>query len=207
MQPAPNPSKPPHKRVLIILLVLVTAMIGLSFAAVPLYRLFCQATGLGGTTKDQLAAETRLHELQKPLARQVTIRLDGQVNDGLPWDFKPKKHTVEVHLGEQSMVNYQARNRARNANTGMAVYNVSPPKAGKYFYKLQCFCFTKQTLQPGQKIEMPVTFFVDPDMAKDPTMDDVTTITLSYTFYPANSLALKAAQDKYYSEQGISPPK
>ena len=194
----------PHKsnrRILWIMLGVILFMTALTAASVPLYRIFCQQTGLGGTTQRETATEAKVHQLAKPSIRTITIRLDSQVHDGLPWQFKAEKHTVDIHLGQQEQVNYLAKNMSGQTTTGMAVYNVSPPKAGKYFFKLQCFCFTKQTLKPGESVKMPVTFFVDPDMDKDPTMADVSTITLSYTFYPAESPALKAAQEKFEREQ------
>ncbi len=194
----------PHKsnrRILWLMLGVILFMVALTAASVPLYRIFCQQTGLGGTTQRETPAEAKVHQLTKPSERTVTIRLDSQVHEGLPWQFKAETHTVDVHLGQQEKVNYLAQNQAKQATTGMAVYNVSPPKAGKYFFKLQCFCFTKQTLKPGESVKMPVTFFVDPDMDKDPTMTDVSTITLSYTFYPAASPALKAAQAKFERDQ------
>ncbi|MFV3075789.1 cytochrome c oxidase assembly protein [Niveispirillum fermenti] len=172
------------------LTLLVAGMVGLSFAAVPLYDLFCRVTGFGGTT--QVAQEVPDHILE----RTVTVRFNGDVNNSINWAFRPETTAVDVHLGEAMTVAYTARNDESRPVIGTATYNVTPDKAGRYFNKLQCFCFTEQRLEPGQSIEMPVYFYVDPAMADDPDMADVKTITLSYTFFRAadQSAALPPTQ-------------
>ncbi|UEM21583.1 cytochrome c oxidase assembly protein [Skermanella mucosa] len=159
---------------------LVFGMIGLSFAAVPLYSLFCQVTGFGGTTQ---RAEGPAGEI---LDRTVKVRFNADVNGALPWGFQPEIHQMEVRIGESAMTSYRAVNHSDEPIVGTATYNVTPDKAGIYFNKIQCFCFTEQRLEPGQSVDMPVYFFVDPAMADDPKLDDVKTITLSYTFFRAH---------------------
>ncbi|MCA3554877.1 cytochrome c oxidase assembly protein [Aestuariivirga sp.] len=158
----------------------VAAMIGLTYASVPLYRLFCQVTGYGGTVQRAQAAP------EQAIDKAVSVRFDANTSGKLDWAFHPLQTTLRVRLGEQNMAYYEAANHSGRAVTGSAVFNVSPPQAGAYFNKIQCFCFTEQTLQPGEKIEMPVTFFVDPDMLKDPDAAGIDEITLSYTFYPVD---------------------
>lgn len=155
----------------------VAGMVGLSFAAVPAYRAFCQVTGWGGVTGRAEA------DAGRTLAREITIRFDGSVNQGLAWRFKPEQTAETLHIGETGLAFYEAENLSDKPVTGRASYNVSPSKAGIYFKKIECFCFTEQTLQPGEKVSMPVTFFVDPALADDKNLDEVQTITLSYTFF------------------------
>ncbi|QQP90073.1 cytochrome c oxidase assembly protein [Skermanella sp. TT6] len=159
---------------------LVFGMIGLSFAAVPLYDLFCKVTGFGGTTQ---RAEGPAGEI---LDRTVKVRFNADVNGALPWGFRPEIHQMEVRIGESAMMSYRAVNNSDEPIVGTATYNVTPDKTGIYFNKIQCFCFTEQRLEPGQSVDMPVYFFVDPAMADDPKLDDVQTITLSYTFFRAH---------------------
>ncbi|AUN29955.1 cytochrome c oxidase assembly protein [Niveispirillum cyanobacteriorum] len=159
--------------------VVVAGMVGLSFASVPLYDLFCRVTGFGGTTMVSQKAP------DKALERVVTVRFNADVNNSINWDFKPDTHAVDVHVGEAMTIAYRATNLEDRAVIGTATYNVTPEKAGQYFNKIQCFCFTEQKLEPGQSIDMPVNFYVDPAMADDPEMADVKTITLSYTFFRA----------------------
>jgi cytochrome c oxidase assembly protein subunit 11 len=174
---------------------IVVLMIGLAFASVPLYRLFCQVTGFGGTT---MVAE-KLPD--KIIDRDITIKFDANVSRNLNWAFRPEKHQETVKLGQQGLIAFLARNRASQPTAGTAVYNVTPNKAGKYFQKIQCFCFGDQTLNPGQEMPMPVMFFVDPKLAEDPNMDDVKTITLSYTFFPAESEELDKALEAFYNAE------
>jgi len=156
---------------------LVAAMVGLSFAAVPLYRIFCQATGYNGTP--QRADKGADHVLD----RTITIRFDGNVDPGLPWSFAPVQQTMDVKIGETALAFFKATNKADAPVTGRAIFNVSPEQAGLYFTKIQCFCFTKQTLASGASAEMPVTFFVDPKIVEDEDTKNIAEITLSYTFY------------------------
>jgi cytochrome c oxidase assembly protein subunit 11 len=152
-------------------------MVGLSFAAVPLYRLFCQVTGYGGTTQVAEAAPGAVGE------RVMKVRFDASVERSMPWSFRPAQREVTVRLGEPALVHYVASNPTARPIVGQATFNVTPDKAGKYFSKVECFCFTEQRLEPGQSVEMPVSFFVDPALLDDPNMANVRTITLSYTFF------------------------
>jgi cytochrome c oxidase assembly protein subunit 11 len=164
----------------IALVGVVAGMAGLAYASVPLYRLFCQVTGFGGTTQ---VAE-RLPD--RVLDRVITVQFNADVSSSLAWRFRPAQRSIDVRLGEQGLAFFTARNEADAATTGTATFNVTPLKAGPYFTKIDCFCFDEQTLAPGQSADMPVTFFVDPEMADDRNLDDVTTITLSYTFFNAD---------------------
>lgn len=166
-----------NARVGLTLAGVVCGMIGLSFATVPLYQLFCQVTGFGGTTQVADAAPAQISE------RVIAVRFNSDVNDKLPWRFGPLQREVKVQVGENRLVFYQAKNIGENPVTGTATFNVTPLKAGQYFSKIACFCFTEQRLEPGQEIDMPVSFFVDPAILEDPELDDVNTITLSYTFF------------------------
>ena len=159
------------------LAAVVTAMVGISFAAVPLYRIFCQVTGFAGTTQTAVAAPV------ETLDRVVTVRFNADVGKRLPWRFRPDQGPIELHIGEQGFAFFTAANNSNERVTGHAVFNVTPLKAGRYFTKIQCFCFDEQVLEPGEMARMPVTFFVDPEIANDPNLDDVGTITLSYTFF------------------------
>jgi cytochrome c oxidase assembly protein subunit 11 len=162
----------------VLLLASVAAgMVGMSFASVPLYRLFCAATGFGGTTQRAETAPTRI------AAGLITVRFDAQAAPGLGWEFRPLKSVIRVHPGAQNEVFYRAVNRTATPVTAQAVYNVTPTKAGIYFDKLQCFCFTSQTLAPGESADMGVSFFVDPDILTDPSTSEVRSITLSYTMF------------------------
>lgn len=158
------------------------AMLGLGYASVPLYRLFCQATGFGGTT--MVASESQAERAAASATGQtISIRFDASTEAGMPWTFRPSQSTDKVTIGERDIATYVARNDSSQPITGMATFNVAPEQAGKYFNKIQCFCFTQQTLQPGQEVVMPVLYFVDPAMLKDPNMKGVEQITLSYTFH------------------------
>ena len=168
-----------HGATALILTVVVAGMVGLSFASVPLYRIFCGATGLGGTTQ---RAEAAPHEVSPAL---VTVSFDAQTAPGLGWGFRPLTNAVTVHPGAQTQVFFRAVNRTARPVTARAVYNVSPAKVGIYFDKLQCFCFSNQTLRPGESVDMGVVFFVDPDLITDPDTREVRAITLSYTIFRA----------------------
>jgi cytochrome c oxidase assembly protein subunit 11 len=157
----------------------VAAMVGLSFAAVPLYSWFCRTTGYGGTPQVAKAAPSQISD------RKVTVRFDSNVAAGLPWRFEPERRTIEVRLGEVVTVYYKVVNEAARVTAGQAGYNVNPPTVGIYFEKINCFCFTEQTMQPGEQRDMAVVFYVDPKLAQDTEQDGTRLITLSYTFYPA----------------------
>lgn len=164
----------------ILLAFLVIAMLGLSFASVPLYRIFCQVTGFGGTTQ---RAEIIPQDQRKITNRELTVRFNADVHRDLPWYFRPLQVQIKVKVGENAMAYYESRNKTETPIIGMATYNVTPNKAGKYFNKIACFCFDEQTLHAHERVEMPVLFYIDPAFAEDPAMDDVSTITLSYTFF------------------------
>lgn len=169
-----------NRRVMIAAVLLALASLGLGFAAVPLYRVFCQATGYNGTTQRALAAPG-----PRPVAgRTMSIRFDSNVAPGMPWDFRPERRVMTVPIGARSMAIFVARNRSDRPVTGAAVFNVTPSQAGAWFTKIQCFCFTLQTLAPGQEVRMPVVFYVDPGILTDPDNRDTQQITLSYTFNP-----------------------
>jgi cytochrome c oxidase assembly protein subunit 11 len=159
------------------LAAVVAGMVGLSFAAVPLYRMFCAATGYGGTPRIGPARSTFVSD------RTITVRFNADTNPGLPWAFAPEQRQVTLRLGEEQVAFYAARNEAAQPVTGIALYNVTPDKVGRYFHKTACFCFNQQTLAPGQSMQFPVSFWVDPAMANDPGTAEVTVITLSYTFF------------------------
>jgi cytochrome c oxidase assembly protein subunit 11 len=160
--------------------LIVAAMVGLAFASPILYRTFCSLTGFGGTP-------LRAEKAPGAVAGQVNVRFDANVHPGLPWRFEPEQVTVNVAPGAQTKIFYRAQNLSARAITGQAAYNVSPDQVGKYFKKIQCFCFTEQTLRAGQTVDMPVVFFVDPKIKQDPDTKDVDQITLSYTFYPVET--------------------
>jgi cytochrome c oxidase assembly protein subunit 11 len=164
----------------LIMAVIVAAMVGLAFASSPLYRAFCEATGFDGTTQ-------RADKAPGAIAGQVGVRFDANIQPGLPWRFEPEQTTVRIKPGAQTKIFYRAQNLSARTWTGQAVYNVSPDQVGKYFKKIQCFCFTEQTLKAGETVDMPVVFFVDPAIKKDPDTRNIDEITLSYTFYPVET--------------------
>ncbi|HVU28836.1 MAG TPA: cytochrome c oxidase assembly protein [Sphingomicrobium sp.] len=168
-------------RTLLVLLSIIAGMIVLVAFTPRLYRAFCEATGIDGTTG-------RADKAPGAVAGEVKVQFDANVHPGLPWRFEPEQLAVTVAPGARTKIFYKAQNLSARAITGQAVYNVSPDTVGKYFKKIQCFCFTEQTLQPGQKVDMPVIFFVDPAIEKDPDTKDVHEITLSYTFYPVETV-------------------
>jgi cytochrome c oxidase assembly protein subunit 11 len=156
------------------------AMLALAFASVPLYRVFCQVTGFGGTTMKAEAAPGAV-------AGQIGVRFDANISPMLPWKFEPEQETVRLHPGARTTIYSDATNYTARNTTGQAIFNVTPEAAGKYFSKIECFCFTEQTLKPGEKARMPVVFFVDPKLRTDPATRDIDEITLSYTFYPVEN--------------------
>ncbi len=167
---------------------LVASMVGAAYAAVPLYSWFCKTTGFGGTTQVAERAPDQV------LGRQLTIRFDSNVAPGLPWRFEPEQNEIKLRIGEVATVHYKVTNEAAREITAQASYNVSPPQVGGYFNKINCFCFTQQTMKPGETREMTVVFYVDPEIVKDSEQDDLNTITLSYTFYRQREQARPMAE-------------
>ncbi|MFC3053467.1 cytochrome c oxidase assembly protein [Kordiimonas pumila] len=155
----------------------VFGMVGMSYAAVPLYNLFCKVTGYGGTTQKVELASSGV------IDRPITVRFVANTNQDMPWDFKPMQVKQKMKVGEQSLAYFEAYNPTNQTLVGRATYNVSPHKAGSYFSKIECFCFTEQILKPGERVEMPVVYYLDPEMDQDINLDEVTEVTLSYTFF------------------------
>lgn len=162
--------------------LMAVSMVGVSFAAVPLYEIFCEATGFGGTP-------LRADSAPGAVAGEVGVRFDANISPTLPWKFAPVRHSIRIQPGARTQAFYRASNMTARSTTGTAVFNVTPAKAGQYFSKIECFCFSEQTLKGGQSVDMPVVFFVDPKIRSDPATRDIDEITLSYTFYPVESPA------------------
>lgn len=190
-----------NRRVALRALCMALAMLGLGYASVPLYRLFCQVTGFGGTTQ-------RVSEAQAATVvdsgRMISIRFDANVERNLPWQFKPTQVTDTVSIGVRDMTVYTARNDSREPITGMATFNVEPEQAGKYFNKVQCFCFTEQTLKPGEEVRMPVIYYVDPKILDDPDTKDIEQITLSYTFHRSKTADADGADSAKALDRAVS---
>ncbi len=180
---SPDDMSRKNRRVAVMALGVSCAMLGAAYASVPLYRLFCQVTGFGGTTQRAEAATGPVVDAE------MSIRFDANVSDQLKWKFHPGQGPIKVKLGEPVLIHYVATNLTDHDTTGTAVFNVTPPEAGVYFNKIECFCFTEQTLKAGERVEMPVQFFVDPEILKDPDSRTIREITLSYSFYPATPKA------------------
>ena len=178
-----------NRRVALWTFGIAAGMLGLGFASVPLYRMFCQATGFDGTTQRVSEAQA---ENVKAVADTMSIRFDANVERGMPWQFKALQTTDQVTIGVRDMAIFWAKNTSKEPLTGTASFNVEPEYVGKYFNKIQCFCFTEQTLQPGQEVRMPVLYYVDPAILNDKDAKDVEQITLSYTFHPAIKAGAKA---------------
>jgi len=172
-----------NNKVALSVVLLVASMVMLSFASVPIYNLFCKATGFGGTTK-------REDSFIKPMKgfRELTVEFDANVDKNLPWRFVPKHRKVKVSTGETVLIFYESENLSDKDIIGTSVYNVTPDKAGKYFIKIHCFCFEEQLLKAGEKVLMPVSFYLDPALEKDPEMADIEQITLSYSFFKVREL-------------------
>lgn len=169
-----------NKRVAFICVAVVASMTGLAFASAPLYDLFCRVTGFGGTPQRSAAAPGAINPMPGQL---ITVRFNADIAPDMPWQFQPVQREVKVVPGEETLIFYRASNPTDKPITGTAAFNVTPDKSGQYFDKIACFCFTEQVLQAGQTVDMPVSFFVDPAILKDPKTRDVKTITLSYTFF------------------------
>lgn len=195
----PNTS---NRKTAMVLFGIAGGMVGMAFASVPLYQLFCQVTGYGGATS---RAESVAAVTGNPVAtdekRMITVRFDSNVNSALPWRFKPSQKEITLPVGSEVLASYTAVNMSDETIVGTAMFNVTPYKVGEYFNKVECFCFTEQKLKPGEQASLPVTFFVDPEIFDDPITRDVRTITLSYTFYrdpddAKRAKAIKAEQAK-----------
>ncbi|XVF69187.1 hypothetical protein PTKIN_Ptkin11bG0060300 [Pterospermum kingtungense] len=174
------------RKTLWYLTALVFAMVGSSYAAVPLYRRFCQATGYGGTVQRRESVEEKIARHEKDgteATREIVVQFNADVADGMPWKFIPTQREVRVKPGESALAFYTAENRSSTPITGVSTYNVTPMKAAVYFNKIQCFCFEEQRLLPGEQIDMPVFFYIDPEFETDPRMDGINNIILSYTFF------------------------
>ena len=182
-----------NRSLVINLVAIVLGMLMLAYASVPLYRIFCQVTGFGGTTQRTSTNSTAMSD------RMITVRFNTDTDPKLPWKFTPIEKSVTVHLGQNRLVAFRAVNESNQPTRGTASYNVTPFAAGKYFNKIQCFCFEEQSLAPGQSATLPVSFFVDPAILDDPLVGDVANITLSYTFFSyesANQSKLQANHSK-----------
>lgn len=182
-------SGPSNRKVAFSMAAIVFGMLGMSYAAVPLYDLFCRVTGYGGTTQRAEQAPDIV------LDRKMVIRFDANLARGIDWHFKPVQREVEIPIGESALVHYEAKNITEAALTGTATFNVTPEAAGQYFNKIQCFCFVEQTLEPGERVDMPLTFFVDPEIVNDPEAMNIQEITLSYTFFPVENDETVAAAE------------
>ena len=179
-KPMPQPKKQNLRRDVTVAAIcgaVAAMMVGAAYASVPLYNWFCQTTGFGGTTQVAVAAPGQV------LGRMINVRFDSNVAPGLPWKFEPEQNEIRIHIGEVATVHYKVTNMAAREITAQAGYNVAPPTVGAYFTKINCFCFTQQTMKPGETREMTVVFYVDPALAKDSDQNRLDTITLSYTFY------------------------
>jgi len=176
-----------NRRTVIALVCVLAGMVGLVSASVPLYNLFCRVTGYGGTTRIAQAPERMAG------GRRITVRFDASVNSGLAWKFSPAQGPMTVRVGETALAFYHARSTASGPTVGTATFNVTPQKAGQYFDKIDCFCFTEQRLEAGDSADMAVSFFIDPAIMEDRNLDDVNTVTLSYTFFP-----------KYRADAGVT---
>jgi cytochrome c oxidase assembly protein subunit 11 len=188
-----------NRRVAVICAVVGAGMLGLAYASVPLYQLFCQVTGFGGTTQ---RAERPASTI---LERTMTVRFDANVGDGLPWEFAPVSEPQTLQIGENGLAFYRVTNRSDRPIVGTATYNVTPEQAGVFFNKLACFCFTEQRLEPGESLDMPVSYFVDPEIVKDADASRLSTITLSYTFYEVKKPATAAASTGKTKDASTKP--
>jgi cytochrome c oxidase assembly protein subunit 11 len=190
---AQGPRRATHRDALVgaICGAVAVLMVGAAYAAVPFYNWFCRATGFNGTTQVAASAPST-----GPIARKVAVRFDSNVAGGLPWKFQPEKTEIEVSIGEVVTVYYTVTNQSARTTTGQAAYNVTPLTVGSYFTKINCFCFTEQTMAPGETREMPVVFYVDPSIVNDHENDGLNTITLSYTFYPVRDPAPKPVAER-----------
>lgn len=189
-----------NMKVLKITMGVVFFMVALSFASVPLYELTCKLMGWGGTTQEAQVADAK--KKHPELARKITVRFHADTSPGMPWDFQSEQGPVSLNIGADGFASFSAMNPTTETVAGTAVYNVTPFRAGKYFYKTQCFCFGEQVLKPHEKVSMPVVFYVDPAIVEDPDLKDIDTITLSYTFFRKDSSELQKAMDDFVNDKG-----
>ena len=197
MTGTPNPRRPDLRRKALPLVAVALGMLGMAWAAVPLYDLFCRVTGFGGTTQVAAKAADRV------LDRTMTVRFDASTDRAMPWKFRPLQTAMKLRIGETGLAFYEAYNPTDRVIAGSASYNVTPFSMGGYFTKIDCFCFTEQVLQPGERVTMPVTFYVDPGMVDDQDANGVTTVTLSYTFYETE-LDSQAALSQTAPKAGVN---
>ncbi len=183
-----------NTKTMLYLVAILAVMTGLSFASVPLYRLFCQMTGFDGTTMFATKAP------EKTIGRVINVRFNTDIDPNLDWSFQPSKRAVDVKIGEVATMSFHVKNNGTETIVGTSTYNVTPEKVGAYFNKLQCFCFTRHVLKPGQTAEFPVQFFIDPAIAEDHKLDDINAVTLSYTFFkaPDQNLISQETSSKSY---------
>jgi cytochrome c oxidase assembly protein subunit 11 len=196
--PLPPPTTPDdlvrrNQKMGLTVLTVVIGMIGLSFASVPLYELFCRVTGFGG---EAFVAQQPTGQV---LDRKMTVRFNTDTNPNLPWDFQAEQRSVTLPIGQEALISYQATNQSDQPVAGTAIYNVTPVAAGKYFHKTQCFCFNYQMIAPGQEAHFPVVFYIDPAIQEDRQLENLETITLSYTFFRADSPELETALEDFYN--------
>ncbi len=194
-----NKSSSGNIRTVAVCLGVTFGMLGMAYAAVPLYQIFCQVTGYAGTT--QRAEDSTGTVLEKT----INVRFDSNIATDLDWEFAPKQREITVKLGEKAMAFYTASNFGKSDSFGTATFNVSPGAAGIYFNKIDCFCFTEQKLAAGETVDMPVLFFVDPEIINDPLLKDATTITLSYTFFPDEDAEQEVTQNAPSDKEGATP--
>ncbi len=190
-----------NRKVAVVCTAVAISMVGLAYASVPLYRLFCQVTGFAGTTQRADATPDQI------LDRKVAVRFDSNVAPGLDWEFTPVVNEMEVRIGENALAVYRATNHSSLPVVGTATFNVTPEQAGAFFNKIQCFCFTEQRLEPGESVEMPVSFFVDPAIVNDADGAHIRNITLSYTFHPVSKPKSSAAASPAAPAPSAPPPK
>lgn len=183
-----------NRRTGLILIGVIICMGLLTYQSVELYRLFCQVTGLGGKAQMSAAPSGEI------LDREITVRFNSDVNPNLPWDFKPDVSSVKVKLGQEMLISFTAKNVSKTPIAGTAVYNIAPDAVGKYLNKTQCFCFNYQLIAPGETAHFPVVFYIDPALAKDRSLENIKTLTLSYTFFKADSPELEQALEDFYND-------
>lgn len=186
--------KSSRRMTLTLIAVLVFGMGSLSYASVPLYKLFCQVTGYGGTTQVADTISTQV------IDRDITVRFNANVDPSLDWHFAPVQNSLKLSIGENALAFYRVENRGSTPVVGTATFNVTPDKAGQYFNKVECFCFQEQLLEPNQQVDMPVSFFIDPELVNDPNLEDIKTITLSYTFFAVDKQSAAESVNKKKDE-------